>query len=104
MYKLENILPEDKFNDIISEFSINNAQVWLEHVKELIGCPCYDNIKEEFKANEEQQRKKISEMNCLVVPKSNSSRKTIFQIDVGADKNANVDDVNKLFTEFFFGV
>jgi len=104
MYKLQNILPEDKFNAIILEFSINNAQVWLERVKEVVGCPCYDDIKEEFKANQEQERKKLSEMNCLVVNKANGSRKTIFQMDLGADKHAKVDDVDKLFTEFFFGV
>ena len=106
MYKLGSLLPEAQFRDILSKFSINKAQLWLDLVRETIGVPCYDEIKEEFKAREEEQAQKLSEMNCFAVRKVSDSRKTIFQIGIGADKNVRVDGkgVDKLFTEFFSGV
>ena len=106
MYKLETLLPEDQFNDIIAEFSIGKAQLWLDRVKEMIGLPCYDNIKEAFVAEEAKKREKLCEMNCLPTPKTVCRRKTIFQIGVGAEKHVNVSGaaVDNLFTGFFVGV
>ncbi|CAM9109107.1 unnamed protein product [Ectocarpus sp. 12 AP-2014] len=106
MYKLESLLPEDQFNDIISEFSIGKAQPWLDRVKELIGVPRYDSIKEEFVAEEARERDRLSEMNCFATRKTVCNHKTIFQIGVGAEKCVKLDGegVDNLFTAYFTGV
>lgn len=106
MYKLEGILPEPEFRDIISQFSINTAQQWLDHVRDVVGVCRYDEIKEEFKAQQEERRKQNSEMNCFTKSKACTNRPTIFQIDIGADKHAEVDGegVDNLFTSLFVGL
>lgn len=106
MYKLESLLPEDEFSDIISEFSIGKAQIWLEHVKQRIGLPCYNRIKEEFREEDTKKREKLSDMNCSATRKTVGNHKTIYQMDVGADKRPHLDGdgVDDLFTGFFVGV
>lgn len=106
MYRLESLLPEDEFNSIISEFSIGEAQLWLDRVKDIIGLTCYHQIKEDFMAEEAKKREKLSEMNCFATRKVVGNLKTIFQIDVGADKHVNIngDIVDDLFTGLFVGV
>lgn len=106
MYKLESILPEDEFYDIISEFSIGSAQRWLDRVREVLGFSLYEDIKKEFKETEAVSRQERSEMNCFVKRKACENRETVFQIDIGADKNVRVDGegVDNLFTSFFVGV
>lgn len=106
MYKLEGILPESEFQDIISQFAINTAQQWLDRVRDVVGVCCYDEIKEEFKAQQEERRNKSSEMNCFTKSKACATRPTIFQIDIGADKHAKVDGegVDNLFTSLFVGL
>ena len=106
MYKLEVILPEEEFKDIISSFSISKAQDWLDSVRDLVGIPCYEDIKEEFKASEEEKRIKLAEMNCFTKSRACNNRKTIFQIDIGADKHVDVDGkrIDDKFTGFFVGL
>jgi len=106
MYELEKILPEDQFVGIMSRFSIDTAQAWLEEVKDLVGAPCYDSMKEAFQEQEEKNRKKMSEMNCLAELKACGSRETKFQLKIGADRYPNVDmeNVDDVFTGYFVGV
>lgn len=106
MYKLEAILPEDEFSNIMSKFSIGEAQSWLEKVKDLVGIPCYDEIKEEFRASEEEKRRKLSEMNCFAKRKACGSHQTIFQEAIGADRHVvvNATQVDDMFTGYFVGV
>ncbi len=107
MYKLEEILPQDKFNHIISQFSINKAQEWLDDVRGLIGFVCYDSIKEEFKARQkEEERKANSEMNCTVRDKGCRIRNILFQVNIGAEKHPELSgkEVDRLFTNLFAGV
>lgn len=106
MYKLEGLLPEDEFSNIISEFSIGKAQIWLDRVKQRIGLPCYDKIRKEFREQEARRMEKLSGMNCSATRKTVGNHKTIFQTDVGADKHPNLDGVgvDDLFTGFFVGV
>ena len=106
MYKLEAILPDEDFKDIMSKFSIKTAQDWLDQVRNVIGVASYDEIKEEFRAKREEERKQNSEMNCFARNKASVNRPTIFQVDIGADKNFNItgEGVDKLFTELFVGL
>lgn len=106
MYRLESLLPGDKFNRIISEFSINKAQLWLDSVREMIGGPCYDEIKKEFRAIQDKQVVQQSEMNCFTVRKACDSRNTIFQVCVGAAKHPDLEGkgVDDLFVDVFSGV
>lgn len=106
MYELEKILPEEQFTKIMSRFSINTAQSWLEEVKDLVGQPCYDSIKDAFREQEEQKHKKLSEMNCLAERKACGSRETKFQLKIGADRYPSVtaESVDDVFTGYFVGV
>lgn len=106
MYRLEEILPEAEFQDIISQFSINTAQQWLDLVRDVVGVCCYDDIKKEFKAQQEELRRKSLEMHCFAKSKACATHPTIFQIDIGADKFAEVDGegVDNLFTSLFVGL
>lgn len=106
MYKLESILSEDKFRDIMSEFSIATAQEWVHHVKDVIGVQRYDEIKREFRAEQETEQTRLSEMNCFAKRKASVNRQTIFQISIGAEKRVDADGegVDSLFTQFFSGI
>lgn len=106
MYKLEDILPDEDFKDIMSRFSIKTAQDWLDQVRDVIGVASYNEIKEEFKAKREEEQKRNSEMNCFARNKACVNRPTIFQVDIGADKRFNVTGkgVDDLFTALFVGV
>lgn len=106
MYKLETILPDEDFKDIMSKFSIKTAQHWLDQVRDVIGLASYSAIKEEFKAQREEEQKQNSEMNCFARNKASVTRPTIFQADIGADKNFDVTDksVDNLFTGLFAGL
>ena len=106
MYKLQSILPEDDFKRLLSEFSIDMAQQWLDSVRDKIGIARYDDIKQEFKAQEEKKKRKFSEMNCYANNKVCEKRKTIFQADIGANKYVKLDGeaVDNLFTGFFDGI
>ena len=106
MYELEKILPEDQFVGIMSKFSIDTAQSWVEEVKDLVGAPCYDSMKEAFLEQEEEHRKKMSEMNCLAERKARGSRETKFQLKIGADRFPRVtaESVDDVFTGYFVGV
>lgn len=106
MYKLQEILPDEVFRDTMSQFSINTAQSWLDDVRNLIGVTCYDGIKDEFRAKQEEERKHNAEMNCYVKNTASASRPTIFQVDIGADKLVEVsgEGVDNLFTDLFVGL
>lgn len=106
MYELGSLLPEEDFRKLISEFSIGRAQAWLDDVRDLIGVPCYDSIKNKFRVEEARKKEKLAEMNCLVDRKASENRETIFQESIGAEKHVEIGDicVDNLFTSFFAGV
>lgn len=107
MYELEKILHKEEFNAIISTFKIGEAQSWVNRVRETIGVSRYDDIKRAFVAKEEVERRKLSEMNCFAKKRSTcGTRKTIFQISIGAEKNVALDakGVDDLFTGIFAGI
>lgn len=106
MYALENILSEDEFKGMMADFSIGEAQRWLDGVRDKIGVLQYEAIKDAFKEMEEERRTKCSEMNCSANRKTSGTRKTIFQIDIGAEKNVKIDkkDVDDMFLGVFKGI
>ena len=108
MYRLREVLPEDEFNRLIAEFSISDAQRWLDLVRNTIGVDGYDEIKKEFrkKEEEEEERRKTSEMNCCARRKTADDRKTIFQLGIGADKRAQLGAsyVDNVFLGYFEGL
>ena len=107
MYKLREVLPKDKFNRLIAEFSISDAQRWLDLVRNTIGVESYDDIKKEFREKEEEEgRRKTSEMNCCSRRKTAYDGKTIFQLGIGADKRVQlgVSEVENVFLGYFEGL